>query len=175
MEHGQHGKPALAPRTGAPPVAFNLAHTDSAALLAVAIGREVGVDIERVRPGLDVDALSGSVLSAREQRALRGRYGDARVAGFLTYWTRKEAYLKARGEGLRHDLPSLGVLRTEGCHGGVHVAPDDPEWPDAAARWCVRDILVGGAHVAAVAARGHDWDVKRFPWDPSEAAFGVRA
>jgi 4'-phosphopantetheinyl transferase len=66
--------------------------------------RPVGLDVERVDPSLDVDALARVALSAAETQELRGYDGLAKARAFTEYWTRKEAVVKATGEGLRGDL-----------------------------------------------------------------------
>ncbi|MFG1905406.1 4'-phosphopantetheinyl transferase family protein [Kribbella sp. NPDC048928] len=92
-----------------------LSVTHSGELVGVAFSdRPVGLDVEQVDPGLDVDALARMALSAGEAQELSGYDGIAKVRAFTTYWTRKEAVLKATGEGLRGDL------RAE-VPAGIHV------------------------------------------------------
>jgi 4'-phosphopantetheinyl transferase len=82
-----------------------LSVTHSGQLVGVAVSdRPVGLDVEKVDPELDVDTLARMALSAAEAQALSGYDGIAKVRAFTAYWTRKEAVLKATGEGLRGDL-----------------------------------------------------------------------
>jgi 4'-phosphopantetheinyl transferase len=92
-----------------------LSVTHSGQLVGVAFSdRPVGLDVEKVDPELDVDALARMALSAAEAQELCGYNGIAKVRTFTTYWTRKEAVLKATGEGLRGDLRAEAPT-------GIHV------------------------------------------------------
>jgi 4'-phosphopantetheinyl transferase len=101
----ESGKPALA----CGPWRFNLSHSGPAALVAVAGGREVGVDIERLRPMPDALAIAGRFFAPAEFGALAARYGAEPEPAFFSCWTRKEAFIKATGEGLQRDLHSFEV------------------------------------------------------------------
>jgi len=105
--YGDHGKPALAPPHG--DLRFNLSHSHGLALCAVTRGREVGVDVERIRELDDLEDLARSVFSARELAALHRLPEPGLLAGFFTGWTRKEAFIKALGEGLSHPLKRFDV------------------------------------------------------------------
>jgi 4'-phosphopantetheinyl transferase len=99
-----HGKPRL-PGTG---VETSLSH--SGTRVAVALAAEpVGVDVEHVDRAIDVDSLRGSVLTAAEQRALDDLPADRRTFGFFTYWCRKEALLKATGDGLSGGMHNVSM------------------------------------------------------------------
>ncbi|WP_157996178.1 4'-phosphopantetheinyl transferase superfamily protein [Kribbella sp. VKM Ac-2569] len=79
--------------------------THSGELVGVAVAdRPVGLDVEKVDPGMDVDAVARVALTDAEMRELSGYDGIAKARAFTTYWTRKEAVVKATGEGLRGDL-----------------------------------------------------------------------
>jgi len=95
FEYGPMGKPSLA--GGA--LRFNVSHSDRYALLVVA-DAEVGVDIERERSLSDMDALAERVFSAGERHALARVPAGRKAEAFFAGWTRKEAYIKARGEGI---------------------------------------------------------------------------
>jgi len=114
------------------PIEFNLSHAADLALLVVAHGAAVGVDLERLDAGLDVTALAPRVLAPDERD--RGR--SARR--FLEVWCRKEACLKATGVGLLDDLPAISVVGERVILGGAAVY--------------VHDVRVSGDHVAAIAA-----------------------
>jgi len=126
LEQGPHGKPRLA---GGATLRFNLTHTSGLALVALAEGREVGVDAERVRDDRDVVALARHGLGAGPAAELAVLAPDAAVAEFHRRWVRHEAVLK--------------------CHGVGLVAP-----PPAGAPVVVRDLGVGPGVAAAVAVAG---------------------
>jgi len=104
--YSSHGKPTLAEPPGPPPH-FNLSHAGGLAALAVSQQAEIGLDIEAVRP-LKED-VAGRFFSAREVAAYRALPEAERLAGFYRCWTRKEAVLKALGDGLSRRLDSFDV------------------------------------------------------------------
>ena len=89
-------KPRLAPET----VRFNVSHTDGLALVVVAREREVGVDVEEIRPGIELASVARHVLGADEAEALAALPERERLDAFYGRWTRREAHAKARGDGL---------------------------------------------------------------------------
>src|SRR5207253_10188751 len=97
LAYGARGKPALADGDG---LRFNVAHSHGLALVAVARGRELGVDLERVRPLPAAEAIARRFFSARERAVLDALPLRRRLDAFLSLWTRKEAFLKATGGGL---------------------------------------------------------------------------
>jgi 4'-phosphopantetheinyl transferase len=123
FQYSPHGKPRLEQEW----LRFNLAHSEDLALCAVAHGREVGVDIERIRPRPD-EGIPERFFSPSEAAQLRGLPPPA----FYRYWTAKEAWLKARGEGLSVALDSFDVS-----------ALNDPRWRCA---W----LLLGAAYAGAL-------------------------
>lgn len=109
FEHGAHGKPAISTALvqGRTP-RFNLSHSAGWAMFALAWDCEIGIDLESTtRLKREVDGLAGlaaRVLSARELTIWQALPDTARDAAFLRAWTRKEAYAKATGQGLREEL-----------------------------------------------------------------------
>ena len=115
LQVDRHGKPMLSPDCG---VFFNLSHSDDEALLAVSRVAAVGVDLERARPLLDADALAARHFSERECAYLTSvTAGRSRDRAFFHCWTRKEAFIKCTGVGLRTDLRRIEA----GFHGDAVV------------------------------------------------------
>jgi len=112
--YANRGKPSLVLRRAAPRLQFNLSHSGDLALFAVVLRRRVGVDVERVQPGRDTAGISARFFSPGEAAAMRALGPDAQVEAFYNGWTRKEAYIKARGEGLSLPLDSFDVSLTPG-------------------------------------------------------------
>jgi 4'-phosphopantetheinyl transferase len=147
---GPHGKPTLAVADdGAEPaLEFNLSHSADLALVAVARARPVGVDLERWKLEMDHLELATRFFSPAERASLEAlaSRGDDLVHGFFAAWTRKEAYLKARGEGVMRGLH----------HFDVTLAPDEPalvlaDRLDAAIdRWRMRAIVPDPGFSAAI-------------------------
>ena len=143
FEYGPVGKPALA---GGDTLRFNVSHSDRYALLAIGGRAEVGVDIERIRPLSDMDALAERVFSDGERAALAQVPGEGKADAFFAGWTRKEAYIKARGDG-------IGLLDAI----EVTLSPGDPPrlvrvtgQPDEPERWSIQSFSPVSGFAAAV-------------------------
>jgi 4'-phosphopantetheinyl transferase len=146
FEYGPHGKPEL-PTTHSM-LRFNVSHSGDMLLCALAAGREVGVDIEEMRAGMPVDHLAQRFFSPAEVQALEALPSGDRVPAFYQIWTRKEAYLKARGDGLTVPLSAFSVHQP-GPDGVVAVA--GPELSTSPATWRVFDVPVRHGCAAALA------------------------
>lgn len=118
FRYGDHGKPELAMDSD---VQFNLSHAGDVALIAVARSRQLGVDVEPIRALPDADRIVERFFSSREVAVYRSLPSPARPEAFFTCWTRKEAFIKALGDGLTHPLDAFDVT----------VCPEEP----AALRW----------------------------------------
>jgi 4'-phosphopantetheinyl transferase len=129
------GKPQLADVDG---VAFSTSHADGLAIVAVATGGEVGVDIERIRAMPDALDIARRFFTEHEAAHLSAIAGPMRSAAFLRLWTRKEAYVKALGHGLALPLDDFEVL--------------EPVVPPSARLWSVDvpDEYVASVAVTAV-------------------------
>lgn len=103
------GKPALIRERPGAALDFNLSHAGDLVVLAVARSRRLGVDVERAGTEVDTEEIARRFFSPDEVRSLRGLPGGLRQDGFFRCWTRKEAYVKARGEGLQIALDSFDV------------------------------------------------------------------
>jgi 4'-phosphopantetheinyl transferase len=151
---GPHDKPYLRAETGEPPLQFNLSHSHGLALYVFALRQEVGIDLERLRPDFAGTEVAERFFSAREQEELRALPPELRTEGFFLCWTRKEAYLKARGDGLRIPLESFDVTLTP--HLPAELRSTD------SARWTLRSFTPAPDYVAAVVAEGSKWSTQFF-------------
>jgi len=163
---GPKGKPALPGEEGRVALEFNVSHTRGLALIAAATNREVGVDIEQSRPVPDMDGIVERFFAPGERAAFRSLPHAHRQVAFLRAWTLKEAYLKARGDGLTHALDRFAVT----------VDPDQPACLLAidgdqreASNWSLASFTPAEGYTAAVAAPGHGWRVQVREW-PSRHA-----
>jgi 4'-phosphopantetheinyl transferase len=109
LAYSAHGKPALARRPGQRDLRFNVSHCGDIAAYAFTEGREVGVDVEEVRVLPDADEVAMRFFSQRERAAYLSLPASERPQGFFNCWTRKEAFVKAIGDGLSHPLETLDV------------------------------------------------------------------
>ena len=114
--YGQHGKPSLSIVNSCNGVCFNLSHSAGLVVYAIARGRNLGIDVEFIRSGSAHEDIAKQYFSLRELRDLNSLPSEKRDEGFYDCWTRKEAYLKARGTGLQIPLDSFAVT----------VSPDRP-------------------------------------------------
>ena len=152
FEYGAFDKPALDSGPW-----FNLSHSGSVALFAVSGEGELGVDVELDEADFAHERIAERFFSPAEVSALRALPADAQPRAFLTCWTRKEAFIKARGDGLSLALDSFDVT----------LSPDAPvallrtAWcSEEAERWSMEDLSDSRAgYVAAVAMRGNGWHV----------------
>ncbi len=156
--YNAHGKPALEdPQPDAPGKEcpqFNVSHSAGLALYACAREAAVGVDLERRRPLSDMAQVAARFFSSREQALLRALPPERRLDAFYACWTRKEAYVKARGEGLSLPLDRFSVSLAPGEPARLLHVEDDPRG-EQVARWSLHDLAPAAGYAAALAVEGH--------------------
>jgi 4'-phosphopantetheinyl transferase len=162
--YGAHGKPALAPSAGMADLRFNVSHSDELALCAVARGREIGVDVERIRPLPGAERIAERFFAVPEREALQALPAERKLEGFYTCWTRKEAYIKALGDGLGHPLDEFAVSLAPGEPARLWTLRETGSAEEAT--WSLEALLPTPGYVAALAARGHGWRTTARPWPP---------
>jgi 4'-phosphopantetheinyl transferase len=157
FSYGEHGKPSLSGGNASSGLCFNLSHSAGLVVYAIAKERNLGIDVEHVRPESAGDDIAKRYFSSREVSDLQTLPPEAKVEGFFHCWTRKEAYLKATGMGLQIPLDSFAVSlfpeKPAQFLGGV-----EPRWHLAA-----HDPAEG--YVAAVVYDGAPCSLKYFPVD----------
>ena len=159
--YNPQGKPAFMPASGTEDLRFNMSHSHRMGLFAFAHRREIGVDVEHVRPSLTNDQLPERFFSPQEVAELRALPRSAQTDAFFRCWTRKEAYIKARGGGLSIDLSSFAVsLAPSPLTFLPIIGFDGPE----AGRWLLRALEPGDGYAAAVVAEGSDWSLALWQW-----------
>jgi 4'-phosphopantetheinyl transferase len=146
-----HGRPQLSPEHQWPELQFNIAHTAGVVVLAVTAGAAVGVDVETSRRRTDTVALE-RYFAPTERAALEALPAAARRRRFFELWTLKEAYLKARGLGLR--LPLAGFAFEYCALAGLQIqftgaCPDTPQ------RWALAQLCLRGRYLLALCAERH--------------------
>lgn len=152
FSYGEHGKPALAGANAAGGLSFNLSHSGELAVYAFGRRRNLGIDVEQIRPEFVSEDIAGRYFSTREVDDLLSLPASERVQAFFRCWTRKEAYIKARGAGLQIPLASFFVSLLPGQPaqflGGV-----DSSWHLAA-------LDAGEGYAAALAHDGGPCSIK---------------
>ncbi len=148
LVYGARGKPALA-NSGRNSLRFNLSHRDDVAVYALSSGREVGIDVEAIRPLPDADAIAAHFFSRCEHAAYRALDPFDQPLGFFQCWTRKEAFIKALGEGLSHPLDSFDVSLAPGAPAELLRVG---RGPGVDRGWRLASFFPAPGFVAAVAA-----------------------
>lgn len=149
FRYGPKGKPALAGRR-VPPLHFNLAHCEERVLFAITQNNEVGVDLERVRELPDVESIAENFFSSQECKDLRSVDPSLRAEAFFNCWTRKEAYLKALGDGLSAPLDRCQVTLKPG---ELAAFLKFDEGIQDVSRWSLRHLTPAAGYVGALAIR----------------------
>ena len=162
--YGAHGKPALDGNRAA--LSFNLSHSGDVAVVAVGWDRAVGVDVEQYRPLPDLAALAARSFAPRERAVLDALPEAERPAAFFRCWTRKEAFIKATGQGLAQPLDAFVVS----------LGPDEPARfldidgdPGALARWTLYDVQPPPGYAGALVVEGAVRAVYGRAWFTAEA------
>ena len=164
FRYNAYGKPALADVADEEGLRFNISHSDEMALFAVTCGREVGVDIEHLRTAIACEDIAEHFFSARERAGLRALPAEVKHRAFFNCWTRKEAYIKAHGEGLSLPLDQFDVSLAPGEPAALLATRSDPR---EALRWSLRVLTPGPDYVAAVAVEGQGWNLTCWQWRKS--------
>jgi 4'-phosphopantetheinyl transferase len=162
FDYTSFGKPHLAAGL-AEPLQFNVSHSGELLLIAVAEGRALGIDVEQVRTDIDAAAIAAHFFSANEQSALAKLAGTVQVNAFFDCWARKEAFIKAKGDGLSLPLDQFDVSLMPGERARLlETRPDSAE----ALRWCLVELDVAAGYKAALAVEGSGWTLKCWDWRP---------
>lgn len=147
--YGPNGKPALSPGQAEGDIRFNLSHSRGLAVYAVTQQREIGVDIEVVRPTLAWRDLAERVFSKREKVVFRQTPEPMQCQLFFQGWTRKEAVLKAMGQGLALSLEQIEVIPTLNLLTGSGRSPGKVNHHPG---WNLYDIEPAASYVGTVVA-----------------------
>ena len=162
FEYDEFGKPGLILGQGRP-LDFNVSHSGELILIAITAGRAVGVDVERIRTDLDPVSIAMRFFSASEREILASLPRPARYRAFFACWTRKEAYLKAKGVGLSLPLDQFDVSFLPDEEPQLLATRPDPA---EARNWRLLALDLPSDYAGALAVAGSAWKLKRWEWDP---------
>jgi 4'-phosphopantetheinyl transferase len=157
LETLSYGKPILASTARVPNLHFNVSHSHEFALFAFCLEHEVGIDIEKIRPQVAFEGIDSHYFSTKERAELETLSRDLRPEGLFLCWTRKEAYVKARGEGLKIPLEGFSVSLTPGQP--VVLRSSDEQ------RWSVYSLVPTPGFAAALVAEGRDHRLQFWEWN----------
>ena len=151
FSYSSYGKPTVGDALAAAALRFNLSHANELAVVAVTCGREIGIDIEHIRAEFAAGEIAERYFSRREILQLRALPADLQTEAFFNCWTRKEAYIKARGLGLSMPLDQFDVS----------LAPDAPAAlldnrldEGEVSRWSFQELFPAPDYAAALAVEG---------------------
>jgi 4'-phosphopantetheinyl transferase len=136
-------------------IAFNLSHSHEAAVIAVAQGREIGVDVEWVREDFAFDELAQGFFTTREVAALHALPPHLQRKAFYKCWTSKEAFLKAKGTGLSGQLDEVEIVLTD------HVVRVQGKIPNLT----LIELTVYAGYVAALVVDGVEPRLTYYAWE----------
>jgi 4'-phosphopantetheinyl transferase len=155
------GKPFLATPAGSG-VEFNFSDSGDLALVAVSRCGPIGVDVERCRPERDLMTLAESFFAAEERASLAELPASQQAAAFYRIWSRKEAFIKAIGQGLRFGLERFAVSVEAESPRLLRVDGD----PRAEGSWQLQDVPVADGYAGALVAPTRASRVDCISWIP---------
>jgi 4'-phosphopantetheinyl transferase len=151
-----YGKPELVHPSGLN-LTFNLSHSHERALIGIACGRQIGVDIEYVKNDFEWKEIVERFFSPREIQMINALPKDIQHRAFFTCWTRKEAYVKATGMGLSLPLKEFDVSPVPWAAALLLSQKE-------ASEWSMKEVPVAEPYVATVAVAGHDARIRDWDW-----------
>jgi len=162
FDYGLHSKPALLETNSSHSlVQFNLSHSQELALYAFTLKRQVGIDVEYIRSIDDIDSLAKHFFSEQEYTVLRKLPESQKQVAFFNCWTRKEAYIKATGQGLSLPLNQFEVSFIPGEKARLlRTFTDSKE----ASLWSLQELTPNPEYIAAIAVQGFNSQLKMFSW-----------
>jgi 4'-phosphopantetheinyl transferase len=150
IAYSEYGKPFLEGQ----PLQFNLAHSEALAVFAFCQTADVGVDVERIRHVSDAEGIAARFFAPSENEIFQATDVDRRDEAFFACWTRKEAFIKAVGEGLSYPLDSFEVAFSVGEEPRLVSVDGNKE---QAARWSLFALSPAPGYGGALAIGGRDW------------------
>ncbi len=146
----RYGKPELTKGCAGADLRFNVSHSEDYALVGITYAREIGVDIEHVKPIPEANLMARHFFSSNERTALDGLPPEELPRSFFRYWTRKEAFIKARGQGLSYPLDRLDVS-TISSETGLELIEDSGQL----SHWSLLDLSPAPGYVGTVVVHGY--------------------
>jgi 4'-phosphopantetheinyl transferase len=160
FDYNEYGKPAIAtPRSD---LQFNISHSHELGLVALTRERLIGVDIERMRSDIDYAQISRQFFAPSEVQKLSDLPIEMQLEAFYACWTRKEAFIKARGLGLTIPLDQFEVSFTPSAPARLLYSGSNPI---AERDWSIFELKPGTGYTAALAVQDSDWEIQCWQWN----------
>lgn len=153
------GKPFIASPSHGTHLQFNISHSADLALCAFTYNRRVGIDVEYMRDGVDYMLIARQMFSEHEQATLKSLPEAMQREAFFLCWSRKEAYVKARGEGLTIPLRQFEVSLTPGEPAALLHSEEDPH---TMKQWSLHTLTPAISYAGALVVEGTDWRLSRW-------------
>jgi 4'-phosphopantetheinyl transferase len=161
--HNPYGKPTLDFPSNEFQLNFNLSHSHELALYAFTYSRQIGIDIEYMRPDVEYEELAQHSFSQYENALFLSLPYTVRQQAFFNCWTRKEAYIKAKGKGLSIPLNIFDVSFRPGEPAALLNSRVDPQ---EIIRWSMRELFPSPHYAGALAVEGDGWQLSCWQWQP---------
>jgi 4'-phosphopantetheinyl transferase len=153
FSYGSHGKPKVENN----PFFFNLSNSGDLALCGVTYEKEIGIDVEYLLRELkDAEAIAKRFFSAKESAEFLSLLPEERQLAFFRCWTRKEAYIKAIGDGLTYSLSNFDVTLTSEKEAKLLNVVTNPSEVD---RWALKELNPAKDYIGAIIVEGQDWQL----------------
>lgn len=162
FQYSMYGKPSLAGEWQGSGLNFNVSHSRGLALVAIMRGAQVGVDVEWMREDLADEQIARRFFSTYEVEVLLSQPLPTRIEAFFTCWTRKEAYIKGKGEGLSLPLHQFDVSITPGEPARLIATRPDIHEKD---NWSLFHIDPGPGYVGALAVAARSLHLRQWDWN----------
>lgn len=154
FSYGDYGKPYLPTDLNSPSIHFNVSHSGLVGVFAFARTREIGVDIEWIRNLNDMDEIADRFFSERESAVFQALPDHKKSEGFFNCWTRKEAFIKALGNGLSYELDKFDVSLTPGEPARLLSVGGST---NEASRWLMYESEPVAGYATAIATQAKDF------------------
>ena len=159
--YGKNGKPALVDTFGNGIIHFNLSCSDGLGLYAFTQDHEIGVDIERIRDIPEMDQIAKQFFSINENDVFVSLPENRKKETFFKFWTCKEAFIKATGDGLSRPLDKFDVSLVQGEPAKLlRIEGDSKEVP----YWSIQELKPAFGFAAALAIEGQSWGFHCWQW-----------
>jgi 4'-phosphopantetheinyl transferase len=159
--YSKRGKPALSNISEQGTLYFNVAHSKDLLLIAVTRACAVGIDVEWIRPINNAEEIATRFFSPREAAKLMALANDQHIPAFFNLWTRKEAWLKATGDGLSEMLREVEVSFLPEEPARVLAISGNEE---AAQCWTLLELTPASGFAAAVAVEAKGLQFSYWQW-----------
>jgi len=149
FSYSAYGKPTL----GDSPLHFNLSHSNDVTLYAFTRNRDIGIDVEKIRTDLNTQEITERFFTPKENGFINALPNDKRYEAFFSFWTRKEAYIKGKGQGMSISLDSFDVS-------GISRNSSS----ETLNGWSLTELNPASGYIANLAVEDFDWRLSCWKW-----------